>query len=80
VFSYSNFRDLIRFDQSFWNSGVSILAMIRVTTTLTVRVNYTLEPHKAHDLYRPAARPRASLPLLHQTGESREFTTYSLHL
>jgi hypothetical protein len=50
VFSHSNLRDLVRFGQSFWNSGVGTLAMVRVTTTF----NYTQEPHKALDLHRSA--------------------------
>jgi hypothetical protein len=54
--------DSIRFDQS-WNSGVGALAMIRVTTTMTITViyrNYT----KLFDLHRPVARSRTSLTLV----------------
>jgi hypothetical protein len=79
VLSYSNIRDSVRFDQSFWNSGMRTLAMIRVTTTITTTVNCIREPHRGLDLHRPAARPRTSHSCwLHQTGVGREFTTSSL--
>jgi hypothetical protein len=64
VFSYFNLRDSIGFDQSFWNSVVSILVMIRVTTIITVTINYIQEPHNGFDLHRPAARLRTSLKLV----------------
>jgi hypothetical protein len=40
VFSYSNLRDSIGLNQSFWNSGVGTLAIIQLTTVITVRVCY----------------------------------------
>jgi hypothetical protein len=39
VFSFANLKDLTRFEQSFWNSGVGTLAMLQVTTTITITVN-----------------------------------------
>jgi hypothetical protein len=55
----SNLRDLIRFNQSFCNSGVDSLAMIRVTTTITL--DYIQDSPKALDLHKPEARARNTL-------------------
>jgi hypothetical protein len=40
------------------------LAIIRVTTTITITVNYTQESHKVLDLHRPAAGSRTALTLV----------------
>jgi hypothetical protein len=77
MFFYSNLTDSVRFDQSFWNSGVGTLAMERVTTTITITVNYIQEPNKTLHLHRPAVKPRIYSNWLHQTGEGHEFATYS---
>jgi hypothetical protein len=76
VFSYSSLRDLIRFHQSFWNSEVCTLAMARVTTTIIITITYRRNRKHLICTGPQPGRGRDSY-LLHQTGEGREFTTYS---
>jgi hypothetical protein len=40
-----NLRDSVRFYQRFWSSGLGTLAMIGVTTAITIIVNDMQEPH-----------------------------------
>jgi hypothetical protein len=77
AFSYSNLRDSARFDNSFEYSGVGTLVMVRVTTPITIAII-----HRNHTKHLICTGPRPGHGLhshwLHQTGDCREFTTYSL--